>query len=176
MYLFPPIRRKSEEHLRRYGGKAAANVNIRNPKMRVMSSKQEFLQNKSNKMQLIQFLRPIFENVGINVKQSIGDADVMICQAALELAEEGKSVVVSGQDTDLLIVLLHHWRVGMKLYFRTTQKNDAKTHIWWSVGQIAQTLEDVKDYILFAHIWGGCDTTSATYQQIEQHYRIIIFL
>ena len=167
---------KSEEHLRRYGGKAAANVNFRNPKMRVMSSKQEFLQNKNNKMQLIQFLKRTFENVGINVKLSIGDADVMICQAALELAEEGKSVVVSGQDTDLLIVLLHHWRVGMKLYFRTTQKNDAKRRTWWSVGQIAQKLEDVKDYILFAHIWGGCDTTSATYQQGEQHYRIIIFL
>jgi len=73
--------------------------------------------------------------------------------------EEGKMVTDSGQDTDLLILLLHHWKVGMNLYFRTTQKNDSKRHMQWSVGQNVQTLEDMKDYILFAHIWGGYDTT-----------------
>jgi len=40
----------------------------------------------------------------------------------------------------------------MYLYFQTTQKNDAKRHMWWSVSQIVQAVEDVKHCILFAHI------------------------
>jgi len=38
---------KNEEHLNRDCGKSAATVNIRNPNMRVLNSKQEFSQNKA---------------------------------------------------------------------------------------------------------------------------------
>ena len=75
-------------------------------------------------MHLISILKSTFLKAGITVKQSHGDADVMICKIALELAEEGKAVQVSGKDTDLLVILMHHWKENMKLFFHTTFKTD----------------------------------------------------
>ena len=68
-------------------------------------------------MQLISLLKSTILKAGITVKQSHGDANVMICKIALKLAEEGKAVQVSGTDTDLLVILMHHWKKNMELFF-----------------------------------------------------------
>ena len=120
-------------------------------------------------MQLIKLLMTTFTKVGINVIQSSGDADVMICKKALQLAEHGNSVEVAGKDTDLLVILVHQWKQEMKLFFRTTRKesNKRKAHektMWWSIEKIA-TGESLEKLLLFAHIWSGCDTTSAIHGQ-----------
>ena len=137
--------------------------------MKVTCIKQEFLRNRDDKMQLIKLLMTTFTKVGINVLQSSGDADVMICKKALQLAEQGKSVEVSGKDTDLLVILVHHWKQEMRLFFRTTRKeaNKKKAHektMWWSIEKIA-TGEPLQKLLLFAHIWSGCDTTSSVHGQ-----------
>ena len=57
---------------------------------------------------------------GIIVEQSEGDADVMIAEMALRLAEKGKSVVVIADDTDIFCILLHHWQSSMgDIYFQS---------------------------------------------------------
>ena len=73
-------------------------------------------------MQLIQLLKTMLVNAEIRVKQSAGDADVMICQVAIDLADEGKTVEVAGKDTDRLVLLIHHYKSDMKLFFRTSFK------------------------------------------------------
>ena len=80
-------------------------------------------------MQLISLLKSTILKAGITVKQSHGDANVMICKIALKLAEEGKAVQVSGTDTDLLVILMHHWKKNTELFFCTTFKtnNQPKT-------------------------------------------------
>ena len=98
---------KGEAHCRRDGGKRAASVTLKNTNMKVTCIKQEFLPNRENKMHLIKLLMTTFTKVGINVVQSSGDADVMICKKALQLAEQGNSVEVAGKDTDLLVILVH---------------------------------------------------------------------
>ena len=90
--------------------------------MKLMCSKQDFLRNRCNKMELIRLLTAEFIKTGIKVKQSHGDADVMICKVALELAENGTTVEVAGKDTDLLVILTYHWKEDTKMYFRTPQK------------------------------------------------------
>ena len=46
--------------------------------------------------------------VSINVKQAIGDADIMIfLGTALQCATSSQEVVVIGTDTDLLVMLVH---------------------------------------------------------------------
>ena len=67
-----------DEHFRQSLGKSSATVSIKNPKMKLSSNKQDFLRNKSNKVQLIQLLKTMLAKAGIRVKQSAGDADVMI--------------------------------------------------------------------------------------------------
>ena len=61
-------------------------------------------------MQLISLLKSLFLKTDITVKQSHRNASVMICKTILELVEQGKSVQVSGTDTDLLVILMHHWK------------------------------------------------------------------
>ena len=46
----------------------------------------------------------------------LGDTDVQIVSKALELAEE-KNTVLVGEDTDLLVLLLHHSKSKKKIYF-----------------------------------------------------------
>lgn len=151
--------------------------------MKVQCMKQEFFRNRENKMQLIQLLITTFKREGINVTQSQGDADVMICKKALQQAEQGSQVEVSGKDTDLLVILVHHWRQGMNLFFRTsckeskTLKDHAKT-MWWSVEHIAKD-EFLRKHILFGHIWSGCDTTSAIYGQgtfLSSYVKLVILI
>ena len=130
---------KGEEHFRKGKGGSSASVNIKNVNSKPTCSKRLFLKNRHNKMQLINLLKSAFVKDGIIVKQSHGDADVMICETALTLAAEGRIVVVSGKDTDLLVILIHHWKDNMKLFFRTPYKVDkqpkAKEKImWWNIG------------------------------------------
>ena len=107
-------------------------------------------------MQLIQLLKTMLVKAGIRVKQSAGDADVMICQVAIDLADEGKTVEVAGKDTDLLVLLIHHYKSSMKLFFRTSLIDEEKckeTDSWRNIGQVASNIQ-LKEFILFAHIWG----------------------
>ena len=113
---------KGEAHCRRDGGKRAATVTLKNTNLKVTCIKQEFLRNRDNKMQLIKLLMTTFTKVGINVVQSSGDADVMICKNTLQLVEHGSSVEVTGKDTDRLVILVHNWKQEMKLFFCTTRK------------------------------------------------------
>ena len=84
-------------------------------------------------MQFIQLLNMMLVNAGIRVKQTAGDADVMICQVAIDLADEGKTVEVAGKDTDLLVLLIHPYKSDMKLFFRTSltdEENCKETDSW----------------------------------------------
>ena len=121
-------------------------------------------------MQLISLLKSTFLKADITIKQSHGDANVMICKIALELAEEEKAVQVSGTDTDLLVIPMYHWKENMKLFFRTIFKTDIQ-HItrekvmWWNISDLVASKPSLRNFVLFAHIWGECDTRSAMHQQ-----------
>ena len=152
-----PNSTKGEEHSRRGKGSSSASVNIRNVKAKLTCSKILFLKNRHNKMLLISLLKSTFLKAGITIKQSHGDANVMICKTALELAEEGKAVQVSGTDTDLLVILMHHWKENMKLFFRTTFKTDSHPKIrekvmWWNISDLVASKSSLRNFVLFVHI------------------------
>ena len=49
---------------------------------------------------------------------STGDADTMIVQYALQYASEGSDVNVVADDTDVLVLLMYHWKQSMaSIYF-----------------------------------------------------------
>ena len=103
-----PNSTKGEEHSRRGKGSSSASFNIKNAKAKPTCSKTLCLRNRHNKMQLISLLKSTFLKANITVKQSHRSADVMVCKTASELVEEGKAIQVSGKDTDLLVILMHH--------------------------------------------------------------------
>ena len=97
------------------------------------------------------------EAVGCKVFHATADVDVLIIQKAIESSD----TVLVGDDTDLLVLALYHFKLtGHNLFFAPAPKKNAKQRIW----DINQTKEDLGMFfckqILFQHAILGCDTTS----------------
>ena len=105
---------------------------------------------------------------GHTVKQAVSDADTLIVESVLEIASEGKSVTVFCNDTDVIVMLLHHWCENLvKCLVRSDiQRKGYKARKQLDVGEAALLLKpDVKKLLPFIHAFGGCDTTSGVYDK-----------
>lgn len=100
---------------------------------------------------------------GCTVIQTEGDADVDITKAAVNSALEHSTTLI-GEDTDLLILLLHFADAnGRPLYFKSDNQsrgipkvydiNKLKTHFG----------SEFCTQLLFLHAFTGCDSTSRIY-------------
>ena len=136
--------------------------------MNVTCGSQNFLRNTSNKEQLIKLLSNYMCLNGYHVVQCTGDADTSIVEKAIQYAHDGKTVVVAADDTDVLVLLIYHWHDGLgEIFFSTERKEGGKRNKLlksWSVKDLVESCE-YPEYILFAHAWGGCDTTSAIFKK-----------
>ena len=74
-----------------------------------------FLFNPLNKQRFIEKLTEYLQSLDIVVFQSEQDADVMIVQKAVELMNPECSVVMVGDDTDLLVLALHKLRLVVSI-------------------------------------------------------------
>ena len=123
-------------------------------------TKEVFLTNTMNKQNFIKQLGDSLQLVGCEVFHAPSDADVLIAEKALQSADIQDTALV-GDDTDLLVLLLHHSKLtSNELFFAPEPKKNAKIRIW----DIKQTKKDLGPYIcsniLFLHAFSGCDTTS----------------
>ena len=83
------------------------------------------------------------------VYNSTGDTDTMIVKCALDLAAQGNEVTVEADDTDILVLLIYHWKINMAtLYF----KSEAKKTMWKVQDLIATAGELLTSHILFIHV------------------------
>ena len=83
------------------------------------------------------------------VRQSESDADTQIVDEALEIACRGEAVTEMGQ-----------------IFISSEPKKQQNLKLR-NIGQIANCLDIkcTKNIFSFIHAWGGCDTTSATFNQ-----------
>ena len=155
---------KDHEHQRRIG-KICADIQLKES-LEAHNSQQAFLSNEKNKSQFISLLTKYLIEDGQIVHNSTGDADTLIVKCALEFAIRKNEVNVVADDTDVLILLIYHWKSNMAdIYFYSEAKKSQKKNlvvlkirdITSKVGQV------ITANILFLHAWSGCDTTSATY-------------
>ena len=72
--------------------------------------------NERNKSQFIPLLKDYLEERGFEVHQGMNDADTDIVKAALDLALV-ENVTVVADDTDVLVLLLHHFKREMNDVF-----------------------------------------------------------
>ena len=72
-------------------------------------------------------------------------------------------------DTDILVLLMFHWKEGMNIYMlvETTNKKDVDREFWKIEKLVKEAGEVVTSHILFIHAWSGFDTSSAIYGQGE---------
>ncbi|KAF7998623.1 hypothetical protein HCN44_011031 [Aphidius gifuensis] len=125
-------------------------------------TKIQFLSNIVNKQKFVLMLFEYLKN-HINVVMSQGDGDSDIINTALNLASRNhqKPVAVLSDNIDLLILLI-----------TLSTQNDQ--HLYYcqidAVGKPLKTCPvseygDLKPFLLFAHVFSGCKTTSSIYKK-----------
>ena len=116
--------------------------------------KKSFLANPKNKQKFIYLLGSELEKAGVQVKHSSDDADYNIVMSACDIALT-TTVVVVGDDTDLLVLLQHHFNPGNSAVFLQTSTKMI------NIGILRDNLSpDLSRSLLFIHAMTGCDTTS----------------
>ena len=127
----------------------------------------EFLNNYKNKERFINNLANILQVNGFEVILCPSDADTTIVKTALEIV--GESVTVLADDTDIMILLIHH------VYFKYREcniflksmrtQNDTEERFTYNINDIIASCDKVHiENLLFAHAFTGCDTTSSIYK------------
>ena len=154
---------KDVTHNRR-SGRVAPDIDF-SGNMRVCVKMEPFLSNGANKQRLIKMLIRALHGAGYGAIQASDDADVLIVQTTLQIAETSDTVLI-GEDTDLLVLLLQHTPISCHDVFFVpgrTNANTKATKIW----HIQRCQVDIGPRlchnILFAHAIGGCDTTARLY-------------
>lgn len=151
---------KSAERLRRSRKERSADI-IFDEAICATVSQQKILANESNKIRLISMLKRIFEQSNFLVKQATEDADTLIICTAIEMSSEYDSVIVVGEDIDLLVLLTALATSHPNIYFRKP-----------GIGKITEKLYSTHSFkhgeasaenILFLHAFSGCDTTSVIF-------------
>ena len=118
---------KNLEHTRRGHKILATNVALTS-ESKVTATREAFLCNTNNKKQFIKLLCQKLLDHGITNSVSVGDADVLIVKTAVEYAKDYEKVVVASDNTDILIMLIHHFHLNLvKIYFCTERKEPQET-------------------------------------------------
>ncbi len=164
---------KDETHQRRIGKEVGADVDVR-LHMKMNMKKKSFLANQTNKQRFLNLLGSELEKESdIQVLHSSSDADYDIVQSACTMSAS-KSVVVVGEDTDLLILLLYHYtREDHKDMYMQTATKLINLHVMQdTIGH------DLAYSLLFIHSLSGCDTTSRPYGigkvQALEKYKLLV--
>lgn len=155
---------KDHEHLRRsLAYQSSADIDVKETIM-VNQKQHTFLTNDNNKKKFIKLLSKYFKEDGHDVHLCDGDADTVIVDVALEFACGGKSVSIIAEDTDILVLLIYFWNTEMaEILMRSEAKKGCEEKVH-DIAQLAQGLDrNIVKHLLFVHAWGGCDTTSATF-------------
>ena len=89
-----------------------------------------------------------------------GDADSTIVKTVLDMTSAGWGhVTVVTDDTDIAVMLVQHWQSNMSdVYFFQERWNKA-----WSIKDASSKSENIKQHLLFVHVWSGCDTASSVF-------------
>jgi len=116
---------------------------------RFKKTQERFLSNTSNKAGLINFLSSKLRGANIEVTNCTGDADSTIAKITLDKSKSTSTVCVA-DDTDIAVMLVHHWdsENHLEVYFLQERWDKA-----WNT----------KEHLLFLHSFTGCDTTSSIF-------------
>jgi len=106
---------KDHEHQRRLSKMKAVSPDVNfDATTTVVCEQESFLTNDSNKDKLIKLLMSGIKANEISTVQSSGDADVDIASTALKFASSQElAVAVVADDTDILVLLVHHFHPSM---------------------------------------------------------------
>ena len=144
---------KDMTHKRRLKGKKGVSITF-SLDMNLTVTKEVFLSDSKNKQQFIDFLGTKLTNQGCQVP------DLLIVKKAIESASSMDTVLI-GDDTDLLVLLLHHLpQYGKDIFFTSDRKENTNGQVWNIREVRAKFGTFLCKHIPFLHAFLGCDTTS----------------
>ena len=154
---------KDNTHFR-CGKTGNATVHIRADA--VFASKHNFLENASNKDQIIKLIMQKLRERRCSVNQAEDDADISIVLVAVNRSRQCSCTLI-GEDTDLLLLLLYYADCKNEtLIFRSDKKNYCNVY---DIHVIKTELgPEVCRYLLFIHTFTGSDTTSRIFNVGKQ--------
>jgi hypothetical protein len=134
------------------------------------TKRSRFLSNPRTKQLLLTAVQAEMDRAN-NVQTHRGeaaDADADIAKVAVARCKDGADVVVIGEDTDVLVLLLHHYwstcrdtDAGDLYYMSEIRSKKTGEHTSWNVPYLCAVLGDrVLEVVLACHAVGGCDTCS----------------
>ena len=148
---------KDHEHHRRSPLPLSRFISI-SEETKIPYSQENYFTFKENKSELVKYLSTNFRKAGIDVIQCEADADCRIAKTVLLHATRNEGPVAAVfEDTDVSVMLLHHWKEGMADIF-VVQRSSTRV---WSVAMNQGHIAPLKQHLLFLHSFSGCDTTSA---------------
>ena len=120
--------------------------------------KDLFLSNNGNKQMFIDLLAIRLINAGHNIFQYTDDADTIIVDRAIELAEEF-NVCVNASDTDIFILLINKLKLSTPSTVYLIQEKSNRTI---NIATLILVIPEAKKKnILLYHAMSRCDTTSS---------------
>ena len=163
---------KDHEHKRRQTGKVSASIVIAEI-AQVHRDQQAFFSNEKNKTNFISLLTTHLRGTGHQVEVSCGNAYTLIVSSALEFAWNGQTVVA--EDTDVLIMLVYHWRNCMEdIFIRKESRLSTPGEMISMTDATSSIPVVILRHILIIHAWSGCDSTSATFSHGKMHIMKIL--
>ena len=151
---------KASEQRRRYATCDSPNFTIQEDSP-VTVTQQKFLSNSNNKKQLIQMLTNRLSKENIEVKSASADADTLILNTAIERSRTLRTTII-GEDVDFLVILTALAPINNDIYFLKPRSGRVKTKTY-SSRSLQLQYKAVKEFILLAHAFSGCDTTSSIF-------------
>jgi 5'-3' exonuclease len=151
---------KDVTHLRRTKGIVSPNINF-TPTMPCKTQKELFMSNSHNKQAFINMLCEKLNEHDIRYKNAVDDADLLIAQTAVDCVLSSE-VIVIGEDTDLLVLLIHHVNQQCKwVIFKSDKMAINNKNENMNIQQTKDFLgEDICHLLPFLHSLTGCDSTS----------------
>ncbi|GBO08948.1 hypothetical protein AVEN_170368-1 [Araneus ventricosus] len=116
---------------------------------------EKFLANPKNKNRLISIMMNKFSSLSMTCKKAEKDANCLIVNSALALVPTHQSLVVIGEDVDLIVILIGIFTF-YSVYFLKPGKGKIAEMIFSPHTALEKT---IADNILFIHANSGCDTT-----------------
>ena len=150
---------KDTAHLKRSKGMKGISVQF-SLNSKLSMTKEKFLLSKENKQKFNNCLVSYLETYDISAVEADDDADTLVVTTAID-AVKTCDVIVIGEDTDILVLLLHYYNLDLpfKIFF-TSDKNTKEKRIW-DIREVKTKLpKELVNCILPIHAFLGCDTVS----------------
>ncbi|KYN03290.1 hypothetical protein ALC62_05871 [Cyphomyrmex costatus] len=129
---------------------------------KIHEKQTKFLSNDNNKKRLISMLSTELNSAGFETVIAEEDADALIIQTAYNLTPTVKTVIIIGEDIDLLVLLTQLTPVNQPIYLLKKGRG-REVDRWYSNNSFKYP--DLRKYIAFLHAASGCDTVSSFYKQ-----------